>query len=85
MASIHSKILMIVSTLVGLGFLFLGVLYATHGAQSLPHGLPGFDPESTRVHTKHAIAAFLLGAAALIFAWFQTGKKPSGTEKPPTA
>jgi hypothetical protein len=33
---------------------------------------------------KHGIASFLLGAALLIFAWFQTGKKgsaeqPSGT------
>lgn len=70
--------------LVGIVFLGLGIVYSTRNAGSLPTWLPGYTAGSTHVHTKHAIAAFLLGIAGFILAWFQSGKKSSGTGTTPT-
>jgi hypothetical protein len=35
--------------------------------------MPGFDPTMTKTHLKHGIGALLLGLAAFVFAWFQSG------------
>ena len=42
-------------------------------AKSLPGFFPGHQAGSSHHHVKHGIAAFLLGLACLVFAWFQTG------------
>lgn len=78
------KAVAILAVIIGIGFLVAGVVYATHSASTLPHFYPGYEAGSSHVHTKHAIASFLLGLAALIFAWFQSGTKPTATTTPPT-
>jgi hypothetical protein len=46
----------------------------------LPSWLPGHEAGSTHHHVKHGVAAFFVGAACLVYAWFQTG-----TKRPPAA
>ena len=72
------------AVVLGIVFIVLGIVYFAVPAGSLPSWIPGHEAGSNHHHVKHGIASFLLGAALLIFAWFQTGKKgraeqPSGT------
>ena len=72
------------AVVLGIAFVVLGIVYWAVPAGSLPSWIPGREAGSGHHHVKHGIASFLLGAALLIFAWFQTGKKgsagqPSGT------
>ena len=60
-------------------FFALAVLYWAEPASSLPSIIPGHEAGSSHHHIKHGIAAFIVGLALLIFAWFQTG--PSDTER----
>ena len=59
----------------GIAFVALGIFYWVEPAGSLPSLLPGHEAGSAHHHVKHGIASFLLGAALLIFAWFQTGDR----------
>jgi hypothetical protein len=63
---------------VGLLLIALAIVYFAEPAKSLPSMLPGHQAGSTHHHTKHGIAALLLGIGALVLAWFQTG--PQGRE-----
>lgn len=67
--------LMILGIVIGLACIAAGIEYVTHKAGALPHFFPGYEAGSITLHMKHAIAAFLIGLAALIFAWFQGGPK----------
>jgi len=74
----------LLALLAGIVLIVLGLVYFIEPAKSLPGFFPGHEAGSTHHPVKHGIASFLLGAALLIFAWFQTGKKgsaeqPSGT------
>ena len=40
---------------------------------------PGHEAGSSHHHVKHGIAAFLLGVAALVLAWFQSGPRDRRT------
>ena len=59
----------------GIIFFVIGFVYVTHQAQNLPSFFPGYTPGDALHHTKHAIAAFIVGLACFIFAWFQSGPK----------
>jgi len=77
-------VLIATAVVLGIVFIVLGIVYFAVPAGSLPSWIPGHEAGSSHHHVKHGIASFLLGAALLIFAWFQTGKKgsaeqPSGT------
>jgi hypothetical protein len=63
--------------LVILGILFLGLAYVywTTPAHSLPHYLPGFEADSSKIHFKHGLGSLILGLGAFTLAWFQSGKK----------
>jgi hypothetical protein len=45
----------------------------------LPSFFPGHDAGSDHHHTKHGIAAFLLGIACFVFAWFKSGPRRTAT------
>src|SRR4051794_23372802 len=60
---------------VGLALIALAAVYWVEPAGSLPSFLPGHEAGSGHHHVKHGIAAFLVGAALLVYAWFQTGKE----------
>ena len=62
-----------VAIVVGLALIVVAIVYWVEPAKSLPSFFPGHQAGSSHYHTKHGIAAFLVGLALLAFAWFQTG------------
>ena len=68
-----NRSLILPAILVGLVLVVVGVIYIVEPASSLPSFFPGHQAGSSHHHVKHGIAALLVGAAALVFAWFQTG------------
>jgi len=58
----------------GILLIVVAIVYWVEPAHSLPGFFPGHEHSSTH-HTKHGIAAFLVGLALLAFAWFQSAPK----------
>jgi hypothetical protein len=58
---------------VGVALIVLAVVYWMEPASSLPSFIPGHEAGSAHHHVKHGIAAFFVGVALLVYAWFQTG------------
>ncbi len=69
--------LIIPAIVVGTVLIVIAIIYWASTAGSLPSFFPGHQAGSSAHHVKHGIAAFLLGIACFVFAWFQTG--PSRT------
>ena len=63
------------AVVVGVALIVLAIVYWAEPAGSLPSFIPGHQSGSGHHHVKHGIAAFLLGLALLVFAWFQTGPR----------
>ena len=61
--------------IVGIALIVIAIVYWAEPAKSLPSFFPGHESGSTHHHVKHGIAAFLVGLACLVFAWFNTGTK----------
>ncbi len=61
------------AVVVGVALIVLAVVYWVEPAGSLPSFLPGHEAGSAHHHVKHGIAAFFVGIALLVYAWFQTG------------
>jgi hypothetical protein len=70
------RLLAVAALIVGLALIAVAVVYWAEPAKSLPGFFPGHQAGSGHHHTKHGIAAFLVGLAVLAFAWFQSGSKP---------
>jgi hypothetical protein len=66
----------------GAALIVLAIVYWAEPAGSLPSWMPGHVAGSSHHHLKHGIAAFLLGVALLVFAWFQTGKRSTAGDEP---
>jgi hypothetical protein len=66
-----------IAAVVGLLLIIVAVIYWVEPAKSIPSFFPGHESGSGHHHTKHGIAAFLLGLACLVFAWFQLGPSKS--------
>jgi hypothetical protein len=69
----NRRVLAIVAMVLGIALIAVAVIYWAEPAKSLPSFFPGHTSGSNHHHTKHGIAAFLLGIACLVFAWFNTG------------
>jgi len=65
--------LVLLAVVVGILLIVIAGIYWAEPAHSLPSFFPGHDKGSNRHHVKHGIAAFLLGLAVLVFAWFRSG------------
>src|SRR6266487_4812585 len=66
-----------VAFVVGVALIVLAVVYWAEPAGSLPSWIPGHAAGSGHHHVKHGIAAFLVGLACLVFAWFRSaGPRP---------
>ena len=65
------------AVVVGIALIVVGIVYFAEPAGSLPSFFPGHEAGSSHHHTKHGIAAILLGLACFAFAWFNTGPKKS--------
>ena len=73
----RGRLLVWLAVVVGLALIVLAVVYWAEPAKSLPSWIPGHQAGSNHHHTKHGIAAFLVGLASFAFAWFNTGPKRS--------
>jgi hypothetical protein len=74
------RLLTILSVVLGIVLIVIAVVYWVEPAKSLPGFFPGHEAGSSHHHTKHGIAAFLLGVACLVFAWFNSAKpKPASS------
>jgi hypothetical protein len=73
----RGRFLVWLAVAVGLALIVLAVVYWAEPAKSLPAWIPGHEAGSDHHHFKHGIAAFLLGLACLVFAWFRSaGPRP---------
>jgi hypothetical protein len=68
------RALVIGSVVLGILLIVVAIVYWVEPAHSLPSFFPGHE-HSTTHHTKHGIAAFLVGLALLAFAWFYSAPK----------
>jgi hypothetical protein len=71
----NDRLLALLALLVGIVLIVIAVVYWAEPARSLPGFFPGHEAGSSHHHVKHGIAAFLVGLASLVFAWFKTGPK----------
>ncbi len=71
----NQKGLVVLGVVLGIVFFIVGYVYATHSAGTLPSFFPGYLAGAKNVHTKHSIAAFIVGIACFVFAWFKSGPK----------
>jgi 1,4-dihydroxy-2-naphthoate octaprenyltransferase len=69
----NRRLLAILAIVLGLVLIAIAIVYWAEPASSLPSFFPGHQAGSGHHHTKHGIAAFLVGLACLVFAWFNTG------------
>jgi hypothetical protein len=69
----RSRLLVLAGLLAALVLFAIAVVYWAEPARSLPSFFPGHKSGSAHHHVKHGIAAFIVGLAALAFAWFQSG------------
>ena len=70
----NDRLLTWLAVLVGIVLIVIAIVYWVEPAKSLPGFFPGQQTGSNHHHVKHGIAAFLVGLACLVFAWFNTGK-----------
>jgi hypothetical protein len=75
----NDRLWVALAIVLGIILLILALIYWVEPASSLPSFLPGHDAGSSHHHVKHGIAAFLLGVACFVFAWFKSGPKRATT------
>ncbi len=71
----NRRLLAIAAVILGVVLIAIAIVYWAEPAKSLPGFFPGHQAGSNHHHTKHGIAAFLVGLACFVFAWFNTGQK----------
>jgi UDP-N-acetylmuramyl pentapeptide phosphotransferase/UDP-N-acetylglucosamine-1-phosphate transferase len=71
----YRKVLVRIAVVLGIVLVAIAIVYWAEPAKSLPSFFPGHEAGSDHHHTKHGIAAFLLGLACFAFAWFNSGPK----------
>ncbi|HEY7018103.1 MAG TPA: hypothetical protein VH297_06505 [Gaiellaceae bacterium] len=76
---LDSRPVVVLAAIVGIALIALAVYYWVEPAKSLPSWLPGHEAGSSHHHFKHGLAAFLIGLALLVFAWFQSGPRRTRT------
>jgi hypothetical protein len=76
------RLLVALAVLAGIVLIVIAIVYWAEPAKSLPGFFPGHQAGSGHHHVKHGIAAFVVGLASLVFAWFRTGPKRTPTAAP---
>jgi flagellar basal body-associated protein FliL len=72
-----NRSLIIPAVVLGVVLLVVAVVYFADTASALPSFFPGHQAGSSHHHTKHGIAALVVGLGCFVFAWFQSGPKSS--------
>jgi UDP-N-acetylmuramyl pentapeptide phosphotransferase/UDP-N-acetylglucosamine-1-phosphate transferase len=80
----YRKVLVWIAVVLGIVLVAIAIVYWAEPAHSLPSFFPGHEAGSDHHHTKHGIAAFLLGLACFAFAWFNSGPKKDAAQAPET-
>jgi len=75
----NDRLLVALAVVAGVALIVIAAVYWAEPAKSLPSFFPGHQAGSAHHHVKHGIAAFLVGLACLVFAWFRSGPKRSTT------
>ncbi len=75
----NDRTLALLAVLAGVVLIVLAIVYWIEPARSLPSFFPGHEAGSGHHHVKHGIAAFFVGLALFVFAWFKTGPKRAST------
>src|SRR4051794_32024850 len=75
----NDRLLAVAAVVLGVVLIAIAVVYWAEPARSLPGFFPGHEAGSPHHHAKHGIAAFLLGVACLVFAWFRSGPRRTAT------
>ena len=75
----NDRLLPLAAVIVGTILIVVAIIYWVEPAKSLPSFFPGHEAGSDHHHVKHGIAAFLVGVACFVYAWFQTGPKRTST------
>jgi hypothetical protein len=75
----NDRLLVALAVLAGIVLIVIAIVYWVEPAKSLPGFFPGHQAGSTHHHIKHGIAAFVVGLACFVFAWFRTGPKRTTT------
>jgi hypothetical protein len=75
----NDRLLVALAVLAGIVLIVIAIVYWAEPAKSLPGFFPGHTAGSGHHHVKHGIAAFVLGLACFVFAWFRTGPKRATT------
>jgi hypothetical protein len=78
----YRKLLVWLAVVLGIVLIAIAVVYWAEPARSLPSFFPGHEAGSNHHHVKHGIAAFLLGIACFVFAWFNSGPKKGAAQTP---
>ena len=76
----YRKWLVALAVLLGIVLVVVAAIYWAEPAHSLPSFFPGHEAGSDHHHVKHGIAAFLVGLACFVFAWFNTGPKKTAAD-----
>ena len=75
------RVLIPAAVVAGVVLIIIAAIYWIEPAKSLPFpNFLGHEAGVTTHHIKHGIAAFLLGIACFIFAWFRSGPKRVGLD-----
>jgi hypothetical protein len=69
----NRKLIALAAVVLGVALIVVAAVYWAEPAKSLPSFFPGHQAGSGHHHVKHGIAAFLVGLACFVFAWFNTG------------
>jgi uncharacterized membrane protein HdeD (DUF308 family) len=77
---VQKRYLTIAAVVLGIVFIAIGIVYFVEPAKSLPSFFPGHQSGSNHHHTKHGIAAVLVGIGCFVFAWFQSGPRSAGAD-----
>jgi hypothetical protein len=75
----NRRLLAAAAVIVGIVLIVIAIVYWVEPAKSLPGFFPGHAAGSGHHHVKHGIAAFLVGLACFVYAWFSTGKPRTAT------
>ena len=73
----NRRLLAGLAVVLGIVLIVVAIMYWAEPAKSLPSFFPGHQAGSAHHHVKHGIAAFLVGLACWVYAWFTTGKPRS--------
>jgi hypothetical protein len=77
-----NRTLILPAIVVGVLLVVVAVVYFVDSADALPSFFPGHQAGSSHHHTKHGIAALVLGLGSFVVAWFQTGPGGSSPARP---